>query len=351
MKKVTSTDVARLAGVSQTTVSFVLNNRLDISISQQTRKKVLDAAKQLKYVPGSFGEAPKSNNSKTIGLIVPNFSNQYYPMLLQNMEKYISSSGYSLLICSTNRREPDERYYLRYLEENGVNGVIFGFTPKNYSHLNKFAKQLPMVIIGETDDRYKIHTVGLDSAISGKLAAKHLLELGHKKIAFLTTPTDNISLSRKKRLLGVEQEIKRHGGDCKLIVKSSEYEKEAIDKNFETELGYELTTELIKKQKVTAIIGVNDMVACGAIQAIGDMGLSVPSDISVCGFDNLYLSQFVTPGITTIDHLISKRCQSATSIITDMIENRQQTILKMIYEPQLVVRNSTGMVKNGRRGE
>lgn len=339
MKKVTSTDVAKLAGVSQSTVSFVLNNRTDISISQQTRKKVLDAAKKLNYVSGNFGDSPKANNSKTIGLIIPNFSNQYYPMLLQNMERFISANGYSLLICSTNRREPDERYYLRFFEEIGVCGVIFGFTPKDYSYLNKYSKRLPIVIIGETDERYKIHTVGLDSTISGSLAARHLLELGHKKIAFLTTPTDSISLSRKKRLSGIEQEIKRQGAE--LIVKCTEFEKETSDTSFETEHAYELATSLIKKEKVTAIIGVNDMMAYGAIQAIQSLGLSVPRDISVCGFDNLYLSRFVTPGITTIDHQISKRCESAASIIIDMIENKQQTILKMIYEPQLIVRNST----------
>jgi LacI family transcriptional regulator len=153
------------------------------------------------------------------------------------------------------------------------------------------------------------------------------------------------SRSRRKRLSGVEEVVKRNGSEYELVVKTAEYEKEFSDSAYETEVGYELTKQLFKKHQVTAIIWVNDMLAYGAIRAIGDIGLSVPDDISVCGFDNLYLSHIVNPGITTVDHLISQRCQSAVSLIIGLIEKRNKDIFKIFYEPQLVIRSSTARPK------
>lgn len=341
MKKVTSTDVANLAGVSQTTVSFVLNNRTDISISEETRNKVLEAAKKLNYLPGTFSKSPKTGITKTIGLIVPNFSNMYYPMLIQNVEKHLANEGYNLLICDTNRNQADEKYYLRFLWESGVDGVIFAFTPSDYRYINSFSKKIPIVILGETDNRYKVPTIELDSIKSGGLIARHLLELGHRKIALLSTPINNISLSRSKRLSGIEKELQKYGDQVEFIVKTADYEHEFTNSAFETEIGYQLANDLLSKTKVTAIIGINDMLAFGAIEAVKDIGASVPEDIAVCGFDNLYLSKTVSPGITTVDHMISERCQNAVTVILDMLKHRNSQIIKVVYEPQLIIRKST----------
>ena len=341
MKKVTSCDVARLAGVSQTTVSFVLNNRTDISISEKTRQKVLDAAKQLNYISGTFSNQSKTGISKTVGLLVPNLSNLYYPMLIQSVQKHLTDEGYNLLICDTNRRETEEKYYLRFFEESGVDGIIFAFTPSDHNYANSLAKRIPMVVLGETDNRYKIDAIELDSVTSGGLIARHLLDLGHKNIAYITTPTNNISLSRSKRLQGIKDEIEAYGKEIEFTVKTAKFEHEVTDSAFETEIGYQLTCELLKETEITAIIGVNDMLAFGAIQAIRDNGYSVPEDIAVCGFDNLHISKTVSPGITTVDHMISKRCHSAVTTLLDLIRNHEKEVVKIVYEPQLIVRKST----------
>lgn len=343
MKKVTSTDVAKLAGVSQSTVSFVLNNRTDISISEYTRKRVLDAAKQLNYVIGGFTRT-NSGKTKTIGMMIPNFSNPYYPMLVRFIQKHLYENGYNLLVCSINRIKAEEKYYLRFLAEHGVDGVIFGFTPSDYAYVNSYSKKLPLVIVGETDERYKVPAIELVSAKSGALVADYLTKLGHRKIAFISTPIDSISLSRKKRLEGIKQALGNFA-DCELYVKIAEHEMETFDSDFDTQAGFMLTKELLNEREVTAIIGVNDMVAYGAMRAVSEFSMKVPADISICGFDNLYLSKIVNPDITTVDHLISERCRSAVLAIIDMIEQNHRNLFKMVYEPKLIVRGSTAPAK------
>lgn len=344
MKKITSSDVAKLAGVSQSTVSFVLNGRTDISISDETHKKVFDAAKQLNYVIGGFTKAPKSSKTKTIGMMIPNLSNPYYPMLVQLIQKYVSENGYNLLICSINRIKSEEKFYLRYFAEHDVDGVIFAFTPDDPGYVNSYSKRLPVVILGEADKRFKIPTIELDSTKSGGLIADYLTGLGHKKIAFITTPINSITLSRKKRLEGVKKALE-NSGEHDFYVKAAEYEREIFDSDFDKETGYQFTKELLSEKSVSAIIGVNDMVAYGAMCAVLDLGIKVPEDISICGFDNLYLSKIVSPGITTVDHLISERCRRAVLVIIDMIEKHNREVFRMVYEPKLIIRESTAAAR------
>lgn len=340
MKKVTASDVAKLAGVSQATVSFVLNSRVDISISETTRKKVLDAAKKLNYIPGTFSPSKNRPKSKTIGLLIPNLSNPFYPKLVGLIENYAAKYGYSIILCNTNRRISEESFYLRKLYDSGVDAVIFGLTPRDHAYVNTFADKLPIVIIGETDDRYKIPSFEMNSIMCGQMMAEHLIELGHKKIGFISTPIDNITFGRKKRLLGVRKTIAAHD-DCELVVKIDNQENEIYDGAYELEVGYKLATELVKDKDITAIIAANDIIACGVLQSLADAGISVPQDISVCGFDNVNLSEIVRPKITTIDYMLSHRCMVAMLTIIDMIEYNENCEIKAECKPQLIIREST----------
>lgn len=345
MKKVTASDVAKLAGVSQATVSFVLNSRVDISISENTRKKVIEAAKKLNYIPGTFSPSKHRPKSKTIGLLIPNLSNPYYPKLVGLIENYAAKYGYSLLICNTNRRIAEESFYLRKLYDAGVDAVIFGLTPRDYAYVNSFADKLPVVIIGETDDRYKIPSFEMNSIMCGQMMAEHLIELGHKKIGFISTPIDSITFGRKKRLMGVRKAIVEHD-DCELVVKIHNQENEIYDGAYELEVGYKMSRELIKDKDITAIIAANDIIACGVLQSLTDAGISVPGDISVCGFDNINISEIVRPKITTVDYMLSHRCMVAMLTVIDMIEYNENCEIKAECKPQLIVRESTGVAKN-----
>lgn len=346
MKRPTSRDVAKLAGVSQSTVSFVLNNRTDINISQSTRTKVLEAAKRLKYVPNTFAKGLKTNKSKLIGLLVPTITNPFYPMMTQNIEEYAASKGYNILLCNTYRKVNYEEFYLNLMFEKGVDGVIYCFTPSRTFHILEMLKKIPIVIVGEKDDNLQVNIIALNSFKAGEMVAQHLVELGHKKIAFITSPLNGLTMSRKKRLQGVVSKLKEYGLDKNLIIKFEEYEQESTDSTYEIEIGFNLTTEILKKEEVTAVIGVNDMVAFGALNAILHMGLRVPEDISVCGFDNIYFSRMLQPRITTVEHYTLQRSRLALDTLLEIVENpNNPNILRVEYEPQLIVRESSARAK------
>lgn len=342
MKKPTSRDVANLAGVSPSTVSFVMNNRKDISISGETRQKVLDAAKQLNYTPNQFARSLKTNRSKLIGLIIPTITNPFYPMLTQYIEEYAASKGYNILLCNTHRKVEKEEFYLNLLAEKSVDGIIYGFTPNYPQIAYEISARIPVAIIGEKDEKVKICTVALNSFMAGEMVAQHLIDLGHEKIAFITSPLEGMSLSRQKRLQGIKAKLKEHNLERNLVIKAESYENESNDSTYEIEIGYNLASALLKETKVTAIIGVNDMVAFGALNAIGNMQLKVPEDISVCGFDNIYLSKVIRPGITTVDHHTSHRSRLAIDFLINSMGNGNEDIYRVEYEPRLIVRESTG---------
>jgi len=343
MNKITSRDVAKYAGVSQSTVSFVLNDRKDIMISEQTKQKVIEAAKALNYSPVKNKRGGERTN--LIGIMVPTVTNPYYPMLTKQIEECAAAQGFKTLLCNTYRKIENERFYLNLLAEIRVDGIVYGFTPSFPDVTSAISEYVPTVIIGEKQDDCKIDTLALNSFMAGHLIAGHLLDMGHSKVAFVTSPPDGLSLSRQKRLQGVISRFKEQGLYKNPIVKTESFESEIDDGAYEIELGYRLTRELLDETDITALIGVNDMVAFGAIHAIRDSGLKVPDDISVCGFDNTYISKMAFPKMTTVDHFTAQRSRLAMDILTGKIRKTENKLYRVEYEPQIIIRESSGVVR------
>lgn len=344
MKNPTSRDVAKLAGVSQSTVSFVLNGRPDIIISPETRQKVFDAARALNYVPNVFARGLKIKQSRLIGLLIPTITNPYYPMLTQHIEEYAATKGYNILLCNTYRKNEKEEFYLKLLSEKGVDGIIYGFTPQISQYLLRINERIPVVIVGEKNEHLSINTIALNSFKAGEIVAQHLVELGHKNIAYVTSPLNGLTLSRQKRLQGIISKLKEHDLDRNLIVKSEIYEQETSNSTYEIEIGYSMTLKLFAESKITAVIGVNDMVAFGALNAVHHLGFKVPEDISVCGFDNIYLSRLLQPKITTVEHFTNHRSKIAVDVIIENITKSDPSVYRVEYDPELIKRESTGPV-------
>jgi len=353
MKKSTSKDVAKLANVSQATVSMVLNKKENVSFSEDTVEKVLRAAKELNYNVPSTAKTPNGDKKKLLALFTPTMINPYYPMLNQAIEETAIPLGYNVLVCNSYRNQEIEKYYLELFTDNLVAGIIYTFTPTFPELIEALSPTIPVVIIGEKEHALEIDTVGLNSYKSGMLVADHLNELGHKDIAFITTPLENMTLSRKQRYQGILDKLTEHGLEKRLIVKASTDERETSDSVYEIESGYQLTLELLERSSsVSAIIGVNDITACGIMNALNEKGYTIPEQISVCGFDNIFISSLLHPKLTTIDHCIQHRAKTATTIVIEKIEKRQNavphsyehspSIYKIEYEPQLIVRDSTG---------
>jgi len=195
--------------------------------------------------------------------------------------------------------------------------------------------------------------VGLSSHKAGILVAEHLVKLGHENIAFISTPIDHATLARKQRLDGVISKLKEFGLDNKLVIKIANNEQEYSGSIYEMEVGYNLALEVMKDASVTAIIGVNDITACGILKALQSQGYKIPQQISVCGFDNIFVSSIANPSLTTVDHCINLRGKAAVDILLEKIQNKsfltthdRSSIYKIEYKPQLIIGNSTGPHKS-----
>lgn len=339
VKKATMQDVAKLAGVSQSTVSFVFSGT-EMRISENTKKKVFAAAKELGFIPrGKLKNYHKVSDS-VLALLVPNMSNLYYPALAKEIDAYAAAKGYGLIVINTNRDEMTEARYFKLLISLKVAGIVYGFTPAAGEVETAERLKIPVAVVGESEPGTSADCVSLNSIMAGELVAEHLFVLGHREIAVITAPKNSVTLSRKRRIEGMRRVLERRG---RLSVISDGAEQEMEHANYEIELGYEKAKELFVKSadRPTAVVGINDMTAIGILKALHELRLRVPEDVSVAGFDNLPVSEFVCPALTTVDHLIAQRTHQAVDLLDDKIHNRNKYPVVVDFRPRLVVRNST----------
>jgi DNA-binding LacI/PurR family transcriptional regulator len=341
MAKVTTNDIALAAGVSQSTVSFVLNNISSISISRTTRERVLKKAEELGYRTKKR-HREKFEKPITIGVLVPTLSNVYYPSLLQNIELYANEKGISCIIINTLRSEEIEEYYT-YVRQHTVDGLLCLYTPKM-----KIPEDIPAVLIGEKDGDQTVDTISLNSVTAGRIIAHHLVELGHTKVAFLSSPLNRITPARRNRLKGIRDVLSERGLEKNLRVVIDQDEMEAIDNAYEYTQGRKMTEELLMNRGgITAIVAVNDMTAIGVIAMLNEKGVRIPDDISVAGFDNILLSTIIQPQLTTVDQMAFHGSKLGLDVLLEKIRGRNQDdkTINVEYEPHLIIRGSTGRLR------
>jgi LacI family transcriptional regulator len=335
-------DVAKLAGVSQSTVSFVFNNA-PIAISDDVKQRVYDAAEALGFKHKSKAKNFSKSDSKIIALLIPNMSNYFYAELAKNTGFFALEKGYRLIVLNTNRNAADEQNYLSVLcsGKNNISGIIYGFTPSIADFTKFITDNIPIVVIGEMQEYQNISLVTLDSFKSGAMVANHLLNLNHKDFVFITSPPNAISLSRERRLEGIQSAVEGKGSITVLCGKN---EAEFDTQSYEVEIGYQLTKEYFaqKKATATAFIGANDMIAFGIIKAMNEMQISIPGQVSICGFDNILFSSITNPSLTTVDHATYWRCGMAVDILDNKIQKKFQAPSAIHYDPFLIVRSSSG---------
>ena len=354
MKKATSQDVAELAGVSQATVSLILNNSDKITFSSETKERVLTAAQQLGYKLPQRKKQQEKRSSHMLLVLTPTLTNQYYAELIQAIEDYADSLDYRVIVCNTFRKPDLEKFYLDTFVGSHVDGILYTFLPSFPRLIEQIAVTTPTVIIGEKQADLSICSIELSNVSAGAMLAEHLYQLGHQKLVFISTPFNQLTLAREQRLEGIRRQLESHGIRDGLEVLSAERSAEAdalTNMPYEYNVGRALTAELIRRRSnATALIGVNDMTALGILAELTARGIRVPSDVSVCGFDNIFSSAITTPSLTTIDHHLRTRCQAAV----DMILSRTAPaaapgpfVNKIEYTPQLIVRSSTGKAREG----
>lgn len=353
-KKPTSSDVAARAGVSQATVSMVLNKKYNVSFSKEVVQKVEQAAKELGYVLPKRRTYGEERREKLLVVISPNLTNPYYVMLLQGIESRAAEQGFGIFVCNTQRDMKLEERYLKMIPFLNPHGIIYMCNPSRcfMTQVEEMSQKVPVVVINNQDERLNVDAVELDNSRLGRLMARHLLELGHKDVGYIAPPLTARQKQRSRRVEGFLKEFQQEGLGDRVIIRAAD---EQIDKDVpgidsEYRIGYDLAKDLLKEHPdLTAIAGLNDMIAFGIMDALHDMKYKVPGDMSVMGCDNTLFAKVKKVSLTTIEHFVIYKGMDACDIIMKKMKSRAKkftdmepiSIYHVEYEPKIVARGTT----------
>ena len=353
--KVSAKEVAQYSGVSTATVSMILNGKSS-KFSEKTCRKVIDACNELGYVHSVF--RTDSDDAKILVAIVPTLSNLYFVQAVESMQRRAKELGYSLLTFDTCRVRTQEACIIRICSCYPFLGVIFLYAPENNLLLQQLELAKPVLHIYDKGVYSETNIFEFDGVRVGSIIAEHLYDYGHRRIAFLSMDFEVKQSIRSRRLAGLRSVYKKYGLDPIESVVLCTPETELVQAKIRPEgyeLGYMITKRLIERdEKVTAIVGLNDMVAMGAMDAIIDAGLSVPEDYSVCGCDNTSIAKFRRISLTSVDSYPVQTGREAVDFLVKKIEHTDflsgmednpSGVTRMEYFPRLIVRKSTGPAK------
>ena len=342
-KKVTLAHVAQAAGVSQATASMVLNGREGVSFAEETVDAVFAAAESLGYKGARH--APCGGSTPTVLVVAPNVTNPYYSTVIQGIQQAASAKGYATCIRTTYRSLDDELASLRFARNACMVGIIFTLLAHPEKILERADRKLPIVIIGDRRQALNVDTVELNNYDAGSLVARHMHELGHKHLAYISTTLDQANPIRAQRLQGLRDTFAQLCPEGSVQVKSKDITPETELDNLQIEhlVGLELTRKCLDDKKITAFVAVNDMVAYGVIDAVREAGFSIPADYSVCGFDNIFPSGFAGVALTTVEHYMRDKGRNALDILHNKIVGgvSDRNIIRVEYGHKLIVRQST----------
>ena len=348
MRKVTSQDVAKAAGVSQTAVSFILNGSNKVKFSDETKERVFAAAAELGYsIPARRNRKKQASSSKLLCVLTPTLSNYYFTELVQYAQNYAHSRGYHIVVCNTFREQELEKYYLESFKN--ADGILYTFLPSFPQLVEQISDSVPTAIIGGRPDTPGAFTVELGNHMAGARVAEYLYSLGHRKFLFVSTPLKRFSLSREQRLEGMQQVLHGYGLEDAVQVLAMEgaTERDNPDQSisYEFEAGRSMVLEALRRglDDATALVCVNDMTAFGVMDALKSQGVDIPGQVSVCGFDNLMVGVLTSPALTTVDNQLQKCCETAIDQLIGMGSHAGgQAPSHIEYAPRLMVRGSTG---------
>lgn len=337
---VTIKDIAKVAGVSHTTVSRAL--REHPAISDKTTHRIKQLAAELGYVPSAAARGLKTSRSQVLGVIVRRIVDPFFAEVLQGIEDVLHAAGYSLFLAASHRDSAREQKVLQAMGERRVDGVIISSAQirlEQLRQLNRF--DIPFVLINnQALDEPDIYSVYHDDEYGSRELVQYLLDLGHKRIAYLGNSRGG--RTNAKRLAGYKNSLKKASIQINpdFITSGPHGIPEAGAQGMQRFL--DLT------ERPTAIVCYNDLMAIGAMRAIQQAGLNVPGDISVTGFDNIELAAYVTPALTTFNQpkyeLGSKAATMMLSVLNDEMANSQSDV--QVLRGKLVPRQSTSKPSN-----
>ncbi len=343
---VTQRQVAEEAGVSRTTVSLVLNAVPDAHISPPTRQRVLDAARRLDYYPDAAARRLASGKTRTIALVWHRAPDQTYrdaflPGLLDGISRAARRYGYHVLFRPVAVDEPNGTY-VELARGRHTDGLVLSGPRSDDDRLHRLhAQGFPLVLHGRLQDT-EIPSVDVDNVRGAMTAVNHLLGLGHRRIGLITNaPT--VYAASQQRLDGYRRALE----EADIV-----YDEALVRQgNFDEESGYTAVIDLLTlKHPPTAVFIASDMVAIGALRALQEQGVSMPSRTAVVGFDDITAARFITPALTTVHVPTFGLGWSAGELLIRIIEGDQPHQIHVELDTELVVRESCGAAPRHRPG-
>lgn len=324
-------DVAKLAGVTQPTVSHVINGTA--SISKEVRERVHAAIEELQYRPNALAKGLKTNTTKTIGLIMPDITNSYYACIAKEVERLLVEKGYISFLSCTNYDTASEQKIVDKLMRYNVDGIFVMCEFLNREPLRQLKRYgVPTVTLDDCPCEYIASMVYTDNELGGYIATKHLIDRGRRRIAYLGEKFTMRSLSTrfegyKRALLEANLPV-----DEDIIILDR-----ALVYNFDT--GLKFARQLADKG-MDAIFASTDMIALGAMRALAEEGIRVPEDIALVGYDNIPLAELMTPALTTIAQSDSHIAAAATEqLLLQIMGEEYKSEVKLM--PELIIRETT----------
>ena len=332
-----SQDVAKLAGVSRTTVSFVLNDVPGVKITDETRQRVFRAARELNYYPTAAARSLASGKTHRIGLILGEgqerlAADAFLPAFLQGVTASVHRRGY-LLMIQLAEDVPSQEAYARLIREQQVDGLILSGPRLDDPLLPQLAEEkFPLIFHGRPNG-HQFPCVDVDNEVGGLRAAHHLLVLGHRRVGFISNAPLSYS-GAQERFLGYKQALADHGipPDPDLVQTAA----------FLPEAGRAAMEQLLSlPERPTAVFCASDVVALGAMSAVHSAGLVIPDDVAIVGFDDIFLAAHAQPPLTTVRVPAYGLGWTAAEVLIACIEG-DEAASSVVLETELVIRESCG---------
>ena len=324
-------DVAKLAGVSVSTVSRVLNT--SGYVEKTTEERVMAAIKQLNYKPSQIARGLVSKKTKTFGLVLPDINNPFFPEVARGAEDEASLHGYNIMLCNSDWDVQKEKMYINILLEKCVDGIILVGSRLGDEYLKEIVPTLdtPVVLLDRTS-ALDVHSLSTNNILGGYLATKHLIDQGYQTIAHISGPLQ--SRSAQQRLTGYRKALTEHN--------------RAYDVVLVTEGDYRIGGGTVGMQRLLrlntvpdAIFCANDLMAIGALEVLNDANIKVPEQVALVGYDGIHLCKYVYPKLTTVRQPTYEMGRKAVHVILKNLTQDEITYQHIELDPELQIRESS----------
>lgn len=334
--RTTLKQIAEATNLSVTIVSQVLNDR-PCRVSKENRKRICDTAREMGYRPNLVAVSLVKGSTDTIGLAISDIRNNFFSVLARGVEEECQKSNWNVILCNSNDSHAKDMDNLRMLADKGASGVLFGMASETTVEMARECmdllerEQMPYLLVDRYIENTSEKVVRVDHVRGGILATSYLLERGHRSIACITGPRNLID--SQQRLTGYEEELQKYGlsVDARLIVEGK----------YTFESGAAAVDELLQRKiRIDAIFAFNDMMAIGAVKRLREHGLRVPQDISIIGYDDIFMDEFLETPLTTIKQPAEEMGRIAARQIIDGAQKRSAVSMPIVLEPELISRKS-----------